>query len=233
MYGTLDNPTFAPMPGLGSTAAQTGTAIGAAAGSSAVAIGVATGAIGGPVGAAIGAGIGLVATAINALIANSGCGPTCVATSGWANQAEPLLRQNILAYFSQPAPRSRSSQLAALQNFDAVWNTLRQQCGQPGTGDAGVRCISDRDDGACTWRQTSNSPLLGIPGEPQPGDCWNWKSGYRNPIAMDSQVVDDSASAIAQGAVDNSAAAVSSFLGSLGLPVLLVAGVLVAWVVLK
>lgn len=235
MYA-LSNPYFRPLPGLGASSAQIGTAVGAAAGSSAVAIGVATGAIAGPVGAAIGAGIGLVTTLVSALIANSGCGPTCVATSGWANQAEPLLRQNVLAYFSQPAPRSRSSQSAALANFDAVWNTLRAQCGQPGTGDAGVRCVTDRQAGACTWRQTGSSPLLGIPGEPQVGECWNWDSGYRAPIANDSEVVDDSVSGIAQGAVDSSIEAVSALaggLGSLGVPLLIGAAVLAVWVVLK
>ena len=81
-------------------------------------------------------------------------------TSQWANQAEPLLQQNIRAYFSHPAPRPQSSQQLALQSFDKIWLTLQQQCTQPGTGDAGVRCISDRQAGACKWKQTANSPLL-------------------------------------------------------------------------
>ena len=139
----------------------------------------------------IGAAIAGVTTLITALIQNSGCGVTCVETSQWANQAEPLLQQNIQAYFSQPAPRSQSSQTAALANFDNVWAKLQQLCGQSGTGNAGVRCISDRQEGACTWKQTSTSPLLQYPGEPQPGACWNWFNGYRDPIANDPDVTSD------------------------------------------
>lgn len=234
MYATYDNPLFAPMPGLGASTTQLATSIGAAAGSSAIAIGVATGAIAGPVGAIIGAGIGLVTTLISTLIANSGCGITCVETSQWANQAEPLLLQNIQAYFAQPAPRSLSSQVQALANFDAIWNTLRQQCSQPGTGTAGQRCISDRQAGACTWRQSASSPLLAFVryGEPNTGECWNWDSGYRAPIANDPDVAEDSASAIAQGVADTSASVVSGGLSSLGVPLLIGAAVLAAWMVL-
>lgn len=233
MYALADNPLFRPQPGLGATAAQQYTAIGGAVGNSALAIGVATGAVAGPVGMAIGAGIALVTTLVSSLVANSGCGVTCVQTSSWANQAEPVLQQNLKAYFAQPAPRSRSSQLAALANFDAIWQTLQQQCGQAGTGNAGVRCISDRQSGACTWKQTATSPLLAYPGEPQPGECWNWWSGYRDPIQNDTAVAEDSSSALAQGAVDTSVFVVSSAIGSYGLPLLIVAAVLVGWVVLK
>jgi hypothetical protein len=237
MYATLDNPTFTPMPGfrgLGASDTQIATSVGGAVGSSAVAIGVATGAIAGPVGAIIGAGIGLVTTLISTLIANSGCGITCVETSSWANQAEPLLLQNINAYFAQPAPRSLSSQAQALANFDAIWATLQQQCSQPGTGAAGQRCISDRQAGACTWKQSATSSLLAYVqyGEPNVGECWDWVSGYRTPIANDTDVAEDSASAIAQGAADTSASAVSSSLGSLGVPLLIGAAVLAAWMVL-
>jgi hypothetical protein len=142
-------------------------------------------------GPIIGAAVGIVTGLITQLLAQTGCGVTCVETSQWANQAEPLLQQNIQAYFSQPAPRSQSSQAAALANFDNVWAKLQQLCGQSGTGNAGVRCISDRQEGACTWKQTSTSPLLSYPGEPQPGACWNWFNGYRDPIANDPDVTSD------------------------------------------
>lgn len=233
MYASLANPYFSPMPGLGATAAQEGTAIGGAVGTSTVAILTATGAIAGPVGAAIGAGIGLVTSLVSSLIANSGCGVTCVQTSQWANQAGAALDQNIQAYFAQPAPRSRSSQQAALANFDAIWARLQELCGQAGTGDAGVRCISDRQAGACHWKQTPTSSLLQYPGEPQPGACWNWFSGQRDPIANDPNVVDDSASALAQGAADTTASVVSGSSSSLMIPLLIVAGVLVALVVMR
>lgn len=227
--------------GLGATAsntqAQNIAKAGAAVGSSAVGIFTATGAIAGPVGAVVGAAIGLVTTLITALIANSGCGETCIETSQWANQAEPLLLQNVQAYFAQPAPRSQSSQAAALANFDSVWATLVSQCSQQGTGDAGQRCISDRQAGACTWKQSSTSPLLAYVsyGEPNTGECWNWFSGYRDPIANDTDVVEDSSSALAQGAVDTTASVLSSvgLPSSWALPALIAVAVVAAVVVLK
>lgn len=232
MYAISERSYFRPEPrGLSSVATDNQiVAVGAAAGSSAVAIGAATGAIAGPVGAAIGAGIGVVTMLVSDLIANSGCGQTCVETSSWANQAEPLLSQNVQAYFAQPSPRSQSSQTAALANFDSVWAALVAQCSQAGTGDAGKRCISDRQAGACTWKQTSTSSLLSIPGEPQAGACWNWFSGYRDPIANDA-VVEDSSSALALGAADTSATATSS--SSYLVPALIAGAVLVGWLVLK
>lgn len=146
----------------------------------------------------IGAAIVAVTILATVLIKNSGCGQTCIETSGWANQAEPLLRQNIAAYFGIAAPRSQSQQNAALANFDAIWATLVNMCSAPATGDAGVRCISDRQSGACKWNATADSPW---PGGPAAGACWNWFNAYRDPIANDSNVVADSVSSIASSAV--------------------------------
>lgn len=138
----------------------------------------------------IGAGIAAVTAGIS-LILNSGCGQTCIVTSNWANQAEQLLQQNIQSYFGLPTPRSQTAQKVALANFDNVWNYLVQECGQAQLGTAGVNCTRDRMRGACTWRQRADSPLLQYPGEPQAGECWNWFSGYRDPIAMDPAVPDE------------------------------------------
>jgi hypothetical protein len=124
------------------------------------------------------------------LIRNSGCGQTCIVTSQWADQAEAMLKQNLAAYLALPVPRPASAQAVALANFDAVWKTLQQQCGQSGTGDAGKRCISDRQAGACKWRDSA-------------GACFNWFSGYRDPIANDADVVDDSAVAQLSSAVSS------------------------------
>lgn len=126
-----------------------------------------------------------------ALIQNSGCGVTCVETSQWANQVAAQLDQMIHAYFALPAPRPKSAQTVYLQTFDALWQRLGQLCGQPGTGNAGVRCITDRQAGACTWKQTADK----VPswGTPAVGQCWNWFSGYRDPVANDPNVYDDSA----------------------------------------
>lgn len=115
---------------------------------------------------------------ITTLIRNSGCGQTCVVTSQWANEAAAALQANLDAY--RAGPRNKESQGVALANFDAIWEALKQQCGQPGTGDAGKRCISDRQRGACTWKDN--------------GECWDWFKGYRDPIANDSTAQSDSAS---------------------------------------
>ena len=147
----------------------------------------------------IGAALALVTVLVTALIQNSGCGETCIETSQWANQAEPLLLQNINAYFALPAPRTVSQQNAALANFIAIWTTLENQCSQPGLGTAGQDCISDRQAGACKWKQSATSSLLAyVPyGEPDVDECWNWWSGYHDPIAND-QTVADSPAAVAQ-----------------------------------
>ena len=192
-----DGEPFVGMGDANSTAAAAGA--GAAVVGSAVSALASAGIIAGAAVPFIGPAIAIVALGVELLIKNSGCGITCVETSQWANQAEPLLQQNIRAYFSLPAPRTQSSQQLALQSFDKIWLTLQQQCSQPGTGNAGVRCVSDRQAGACTWKQSANSPLLGYPGEPQAGQCWNWFSGYRDPIANDPDVAPDEVAAAASG----------------------------------
>lgn len=120
-------------------------------------------------------------------ILNSGCGQACVVTSEWANQAEPLLRQNIQTYFNLPT-RTKSDQQSALNMFDAVWAGLVQRCSQPGLSTAGQNCIADRQQGACKWKATADSPW---PGGPKQGACWNWFNAYRDPIANDTGVVSD------------------------------------------
>jgi hypothetical protein len=122
------------------------------------------------------------------LVANSGCGQTCIETSEWANQAAAALQQVMDGYFALPAPRTKTQQALALANFDTIWSQLQAACGQSGTGNAGVRCISDRQRGACTWRQNKTP---GYPNEPAIGECWNWFNGYRDVIAKDSPVVAD------------------------------------------
>lgn len=135
----------------------------------------------------IGAAIAGITLGVVALL-KSGCGQTCIVTSNWANQAEDLLKKNIQAYFSQPAPRTDAQKAVALANFDSIWNYLVSQCSNAQLGAAGRNCITDRQAGACKWKQTSDSPLLQYPGEPQPGECWNWTSGYRRPIELDQTI---------------------------------------------
>jgi hypothetical protein len=192
-----------------------------------------------PVAGLISAGMSAVNTAIQ-LILNSGCGVTCVETSDWANEAEQLLVQNIQTYFALPPPRSQADQAAAINNFDQIWAQLQANCGQSGTGTAGIKCISDREAGACTWKQTATSPLLSIPGEPQVGACWNWFNGYLYPIQNDPDVA--AADTDVSGDVGTLASSLttgaSSVASSIGLPagagtwLLIAAALAVALVVL-
>ena len=138
----------------------------------------------------IGPAIAGVTLAIEAIL-NSGCGETCIETSQWANEAEAQLQANIAAYFAQPAPRAQSLQTLALGNYTSIWNTLVSQCSQAGTGTAGQNCISDREPGACHYRQTATVPPY--PNSPAYGACWNWYSAYYVPVAMDAAVPDASA----------------------------------------
>lgn len=135
----------------------------------------------------IGAAIVGATLVVTLLIKNSGCGQTCVVTSQWANQAADALQQNLDAYRAT-VPHTSATQGVALANFDAIWAALQQQCGQPGTGDAGKRCISDRQRGACTWKDA--------------GQCWDWFKGYRDPIANDSVVPDPSITSQVSGSID-------------------------------
>lgn len=126
------------------------------------------------------------------LILNSGCGQTCIVTSEWADQGERLIQDAVKKYFALPT-RTTEDQRSALNVFDAVWAGLVQRCSQSGLGTAGVNCINDRTAGACKWKQTADSWLLQYPGEPRPGECWNWFNGYRDIIANDTGVVAPSA----------------------------------------
>ena len=141
----------------------------------------------------IGAGLMVATQLVQMLIKNSGCGQTCIETSSWANQAAAALQQVLDAYFALPAPRTEAQQAVAIANFNTIWGQLQQACGQPGTGNAGIRCITDRQAGACTWKQ-KYAPTY--PGQPNIGECWNWFNGYLAPIQADPVVPDTVASTV-------------------------------------
>lgn len=208
---------------MGATQAQTVQSIGSVASAAATATIAATSA------ASIAAGgtgliLGLTASAaipiVGAVIAgitigitailNSGCGQLCIVTSNWANQAEDLLKQNIAGYFNLPAPRTVEQKAQALANFDNIWNYLYQQCANPQLGVPGSNCINDRKAGACKWHVTT--PNL-WPGQPGPGECFNWFNGYRDPIANDPAVVSGVTDSLLSGA--SSGTSTSDLLGSL------------------
>lgn len=142
---------------------------------------------------AIVAAAGAIAQVIASFGVGSGCGQACIESSNFANQANAALQQNIEGYFAVRTPRPKSVQTAALANFDQLWSWLisSQACGNPQLAAAGQRCITDRQAGGCTWKQPPSS----VPpwGTPAAGACWNWFNGYRDPIANDLNVYDDSA----------------------------------------
>jgi hypothetical protein len=168
----------------------------------------------------VGAALAGATIVVQMLIANSGCGQTCIVTSQWANQAADALQKVMDGYFALPAPRTEAQKALAVANFNTIWGQLVQMCSNPEVGDAGKRCISDRQEGACVWRQ-KYAPVY--PGEPQVGECWNWFNGYLGPIQADPVVPDPTPA-------DDVSAAASSLTSALGgdssnlMPALLVAG---------
>jgi hypothetical protein len=171
---------------------------------------------------------GVALELLGAMGVGSGCGQTCVLSTAYANKAESIFQQNCNTYFGLSAPRTVSQQQAALTIFDAIWLDLTQQCGNPSLGDPGKRCISDRQSGACKWKQTGDSPW---PGGPAKGQCWNWFNAYRDPIANDPVVADTVTTS-----VSDAATSIESLFGGSGssstVPLLLVAA-LVALAVLS
>ena len=111
---------------------------------------------------------GQIAALIGSL--TTGCGQTCVAATQIVNQLEPYLKQNVAAYLALPTPRAKSAQQAALSVFNQVWNEVVSNCNNASLGEAGQKCISDR----------------------QRGGKWDWFSYYYDPIASDTNVYDDS-----------------------------------------
>ncbi len=199
--GLGDGPTTSQLESLAATGAST-----------TVSLLTAFSVIGGPVGAAISAGIG-VAMAVAQFF--KGCGQACIVETQDANKLEPYLQQNLAAYLSSPI-RTTSMQAAFLNNFDTLFNTLVQACGDPALGASGQRCISDRRAGACQWKasqsgwtKNADGTCTWTPAGPSgSGDmCWNWYVGYRDPIANDPCVVPD---AVLQNLINGPAASSSS-----------------------
>lgn len=173
----------------------------------------------------VGPALAGAALVVSLLVKNSGCGQTCIQTSSWANQAADALQKASDAYFAQPAPRSKSSQDLFINTFNQVWARMAELCGDPQWGDAGKRCISDRQRGACTWKQ-KYAPVH--PGQPQIGECWNWFNGILDPVANDPDVVHDS---LLQSSSTSVSSALSTLTGgSVNPGLLLLAGLLLVGV---
>src|ERR1700679_1357382 len=178
--------------GVGALSAQDSQIANAAA-SGAVLVGTAAG---GPLGAAIAGAIAQTGV----LLANifAGCGNTCVEAADLANQAEPLLQQNLDQYMSAPV-HYQSLQEAALANFNDTWSSVVSACSNPALGSAGQACVADRQSGACHyttspggWQQQGGEWVYVNPGAEGRGyTCLNWFVGYHDPIANDPTVVPD------------------------------------------
>lgn len=184
----------------------------------------------------------------------SGCGQTCTLTSQEANQVQTALQQNLAAW--NASQKTESEQTAALANFDYAWSQLQKVCGSPSMGNAGVRCLSERQRGgvshwcctapACT---ASSGPYdsCSVPssqscngGPPCCMGCDYFKV-YRDPIANDPNVIPDESAVLPigsspTGAVSDSTSTGTVTIGSVSIPtsVLVLAGVgLLAVVVLS
>ena len=116
----------------------------------------------------IGAAVAGVALGLQLLLNRKGPKQK-VASTQIVDELEPLLKNNVEAYMS--GPRTRSSQAAALQNFDDAWAYLvsSEACGNTQLGNPGKACIADRGQGG----------------------KWDWFTRYRGPIAQDAGVKDD------------------------------------------
>jgi hypothetical protein len=183
--------------------------------------------VAGPIAAAI--------AATGVLLANifSGCGQTCVEATTLANQAEPLLQQNLQQYLSAPTHYA-SLQAAALNNFTLTWNALVAACSNPSLGFAGQACIANRQQGACAykaspggWNQTNgiwNYTSWGANGSGS--SCWNWFVAYHDPIANDPTVVPDpggaAGSLLSSVGINPTSTIAGIPLGDLALPGLLI-----------
>lgn len=109
-----------------------------------------------------------------------------IRTTEIVNELEPELLKNVQGYLA--GPRTVSSQALALKNFDNVWALLEQNCRTEEMGDPGIRCVEDREAGACIWKAD--------------GECWNWFVGYRDPIANDVPKPDASVLDVAGGSIE-------------------------------
>lgn len=216
------HPMVGPVRGVGQaslSSPQTINQIATTGAATTVSILVALGTVTGPVGAAI---AGLVA--VGSLLASvfKGCGSTCTEATSIANQVEQALQQNLSTYMSAPVHYA-SAQAAALNNFQTAWNALTQACGNPQLLSAGTNCISERQQGACSyktspggWQQNSAGAWAYVPpGANNSGSsCWNWWIGYHDPIANDPTVVPDPSPVSASSPIGASVGGVVNTIGS-------------------
>ena len=155
-----------------------------------------------------------IAKVLASLGVGAGCGQTCIQAANIVNQAEPALQANLDQYEA-----GLITQEQAQSTFNSVWQGIDVACSAI-PGDPGQKCITDRQQGACTWKQTTDSSALSYPGEPQPGECWNWYSGYFVPLTLPPLVAASTSATSAGGssALSEVGTAADSLASSAGLP---------------
>jgi len=141
-------------------------------------------------GAQIAAPFVAIAGALANIVSLFGPNPNNTITTGWVNQIEAdVLQPNLAAWQAlAPADKSPEAQAAALAIFQEGWNQVVQLCSNMQLGSAGTSCIADRQNGACHWTSTGQTPG-------QPPNCGNWWTWYHDPIANDPQVAANEAAA--------------------------------------
>ena len=99
----------------------------------------------------------LIAAGISQIFSKafSGCGSSCVQATQIVNEIGPYLEQ-LASNYVNASVRTPSMQAQALAIFDSTWAQLVQLCSDPALGDAGRRCISERQrGGSAPWCPTS------------------------------------------------------------------------------
>ena len=168
---------------------------------------------------------------ITAVIASmfKGCGSTCTLSSDEANNVGNQMATNLAQYLA--APVSAATQTEALANFDQLWAAFVAYCGQASLGSAGKNCISERQEGACSyqtspggWQQSSTGVwTFQYPGANHSGTtCWNYFVGMRDPIANDPRVA-----ALSNATTTTGTTVAGINLGSLNLQSFLLPGILI------
>lgn len=147
----------------------------------------------------------LAAAALASLVSQAfaGCGSSCIRATTIVNQIEPYLKQNVAGYLALPTPRPLSAQQAGVNFFTTTWQQVLNACSDASLGDAGKRCISDR----------------------QSGGKWDWFSYYLDPIANDTNVYDDSVIGQSENILKNTVSDVTNLVGgNILIPIILALG---------
>lgn len=173
-----------------------------------------------PANAILGVAAGIAAILAAAGV-GSGCGQTCIQATNLVNQAEPAFLANLQQY-----ENGQITQAQAQATYNNLWQALQVACAAiPGA--AGQKCISDRQQGACTWKATGTPPT---PYSPADGACWDWYSAYYVPLTYPPTNAPATSTVAAAAGSVLSSVGVSS---SLAVPLMIGAAVLVAWLAVK